>query len=263
MRRLTFLVGLVIVVSVLAHASECDVNAYFVSPFVDQVVEDQIISALDNAHSQILIAMYSFTDDQIGDAVIRAEERGVEVYVLVDDGQDSDAQGREYPKLWAAGIPVGVEHYSGLLHHKFAVIDNSLVITGSYNWTESANESNFENAVFIYCSEIAEKYVEEFNYIANGLLGLGWEIFDGNGGPSVPFPSCEECLARINSATQGQFDAVYGIGEVLSERLIAAQPFSVYSCSRATILAALDAVDGIGSVKANAIVEYFCPELEE
>jgi len=137
MRRFIF-IGLVIAVSLAIQASDCDVEAYFVSPAVDGVVREEIISAIDAAEDSILIAMYSFTDDRIGDAVIRAEERGVKVYILLDDSQDSSAQGREYPKLLDAGIPIGVEHSSGLLHDKFAVIDGLIVITGSYNWTYSA-----------------------------------------------------------------------------------------------------------------------------
>jgi len=184
----------------------------------------------------------------------------VKVYILLDDGQDSAAQGREYPNLLAAGIPIGVEHVSGLLHDKFAVIDGELVITGSYNWTESANEANFENAVFIACPAIAQAYTDEFARIANGVLGLGWPIGEEIGrSTSTP---CADCLARINGATRDEFEAVDGIGEALSESLVAAQPYAVSDCNRAGILAALEAVDGIGPVRAEAIVNWFCPGLE-
>jgi len=259
MRRFLFL-GLVIAVSLAAQAGDCDVQAYFVSPAVDEVVRLEIISAIDAAQDSLLIAMYSFTDDQIGAAVIRAEERGVKVYILLDDGQDSAAQGREYPKLRDAGIPIGVEHVSGLLHDKFAVIDGELVITGSYNWTDGANDANFENAVFIACPGIAQAYTDEFVRIANGVLGLGWPI-GGEMGRSTSAP-CAECLARINGAARSNFEAVDGIGEELAGRLLAAQPYTVSDCSRAGILAALEAVDGIGPVKADAILSRFCPGLE-
>jgi len=72
------LVALLIALAPSGNAEECDVTTYFVSPSVDGVIEARVISALDSAQDSLLIAMYSFTDDQIGAAVIRAEERGGE-----------------------------------------------------------------------------------------------------------------------------------------------------------------------------------------
>ena len=78
--------------------------------------------------------------------------------------------------------------------------------------------------------------------------------------PPPPLP-CEACLERINSASRNQFDAVFGIGEVKSAALFAAQPFAVASCSLNSIEAAIDAVYGIGEALRESIVRYFCPEL--
>jgi phosphatidylserine/phosphatidylglycerophosphate/cardiolipin synthase-like enzyme len=131
---------------------------------VDYVIEQAIVTALDAARKSIHIAMFSFDDRELGEAVIRAHRRGVEVRVLLDEGQGNGVWG-EYPKLVAAGIPVLVEHAPGLMHHKFAVIDRRIVITGSYDWTEAANERNFENVVIIECPGIARAYVNEFNQL--------------------------------------------------------------------------------------------------
>jgi len=204
MKRIALGAWLVLAVSLLAQGVGCGVEAFFASPYVDQAIEPRIISAIASAQSRILVAMYSFTDDEIGQALMQAHQRGVKVYVLLDDGQDSDSQGREFPRLQDAGIPIGVEHLNGLLHHKFAVVDGDLVITGSYNWTDSADTRNFENAVFITCKEIAASYADEFAYIANALLELDWEIAGLECGTvAVPPPpgDCEECIARIDSAT--------------------------------------------------------------
>jgi len=225
--------------------ASCDVQAYFVSPVIDYAIEPVIIHALTNAQSEVLIAMYSFTDDQLGAAVVAAFKRGVNVRVLLDDGQDSTAQGREWPKLVDAGIPVGVEHENGLLHDKFAVIDSVIVITGSYNWTDNADTNNFENIVFITCPEIAQAYRHEFFRMANEI-GLGW--LDSN----TTLPSSSPCLDKLNNASYSDFKAVYGIGDVLAQRLVAAQPFrSIYG---------LDDVPGIGPVRMKAILDYFCPD---
>ena len=160
----TVLLAVLVAVAYLVTglSAPCNVEAYFVSPSVDRVIEQQVIHALSGAQSEVLIAMYSFTDDEIGSAVLDAYARGVDVRILLDDGQDSSAQGREWPKLMAAGIPTAVEHESGLLHDKFVVIDGVTVITGSYNWTDSADKRNFENIVILRCFNVAQEYRDEF-----------------------------------------------------------------------------------------------------
>ena len=172
MKRVALLCLLLVTVfsfTVLPNSACCCVEAFFVSPSVDGVIESEIIKALDEAEGSLDIAMYSFTDDELAAAIIRAYDRGVKVRILLDDGQDSDKGNRQFPKLIDAGIAVRVEHVTGLLHHKFAVIDERLVITGSYNWSDNADDNNFENVVFISCKEIAEVYVKEFKEIWNML----------------------------------------------------------------------------------------------
>ncbi len=153
-----------------AKQEHCLVEPFFVTPTVDQVIERRLIEAIDQAEGSIIIAMYSFTDDELGAAVVRAYKRGVDVRILLDEAQESGTQGREWPKLVAAGIPVSIEHVVGLMHHAFVVIDTKLTVTGSYNWTASADEDNFENVIFIECPEIAWEYTNEF---FSALVALG------------------------------------------------------------------------------------------
>ena len=152
----------------------CEVEAFFTAPGRNRVVEAQIVQALNLAHGSLLVAMYSLTDDQLGNAVVAAWTRGVKVWVILDTGQ-VNAIGGEYAKLVTAGIPVAVESVSGLMHNKFAVIDGLLTITGSYNWSNAADTANFENAVFLNCPEIASLYAAEFWRISDSL-GTGWQV---------------------------------------------------------------------------------------
>jgi len=158
----------------------CSVQAFFVSPDVDGVIEQELIALINQATSTLDIALYSFTDDQLGAAVIEAHQRGVKVRVFLDDGQE-EARGGEYAKLVAAGVSVAVEHVKGLMHHKFAVIDRRIVVTGSYNWSNAADENNFENVVVIECPEIAAAFLEEFNRL--------WDMFSA---PSTSVPAAFE-----------------------------------------------------------------------
>jgi phosphatidylserine/phosphatidylglycerophosphate/cardiolipin synthase-like enzyme len=149
-------------------AQTCSVESYFVSPDVDGIIETAIIKAIDKARKSLDIALFSFTDDQLGDAVVRASRRGVTVRVILGAGQDK-VFGGEYEKLVSAGVPVVVAGTPGFFHHKFAIVDGNLVITGSYDWSDTADKENYENAVFISCplgtagQTASEQYSREFD----------------------------------------------------------------------------------------------------
>ena len=171
MKRVTLLCLLLVTVfsfTVLPNSTCCCVEAFFVSPSVDGVIESEIIKALDEAEKSLDIAMYSFTDDELAAAVIRAYDRGVKVRVILEDGKRNE-RGGEYDRLHDSGIAIKLATKGSLFHHKFVVIDDSLTITGSYNWSNNADKNNFENAVFISCEEIAEVYVKEFKEIWDTL----------------------------------------------------------------------------------------------
>jgi len=252
--------ALVLCLGGLTGAARCDVEALFTSPLVDYTIEQRILNELDAASEQILLAMYSFTDDELGAALVRAHQRGVDVYVLMDEGQDSEAAGREWPKLIAAGVPTAVEHQAGYLHHKFVVIDQEKVITGSYDWTGSANDENFENVVVIECSQVAMQFVSEFVHIANDLLGLGWV---GLTLPPSPEPTdpCTECLAAINDSTRTDFEECEGIDTYLAFRLEEYRPYQLYYCSEAALETTLVGVPGMDMDLARIVIECICEDI--
>lgn len=148
--------------------SSCTVEALFVSPAIDGVIEARLISLLDAATRTVDLAMYSFTDDQLAEALIRAHRRGVVVRVI-RDGAQSAGRGDENARLQDAGIEVLVESLSGQMHHKFLVVDGRITVTGSYNWSSAADEDNFENVMVIVCPDVASAFATEFNRIWNDL----------------------------------------------------------------------------------------------
>jgi len=123
-----------------------------------------VIELIDSAEKYIYVAIYSFTLDIIGDALIRAKNRGVDVKVVIEKEQAS-IQGSEYEKLLEAGVDVKLDGNLYLMHHKFMVVDGEVVVTGSYNWSYSAEERNDENLVVISSPDIAKLYESEFNRI--------------------------------------------------------------------------------------------------
>lgn len=119
------------------------------------------LSALDTAKNRIWVAMYSFTNDGLGDALVRAKARGVDVEVLLEKQEDSSKYS-EHAKLIAAGIPVKLDSNPQLMHDKFAVIDNTFVITGSMNWTANGVKENNENVLVINSPELNTQFEKEF-----------------------------------------------------------------------------------------------------
>jgi len=124
---------------------------------------DRVIYWIDRANSSINVLIYSFTLDAIGDAIVRAKTRGVQVKVVFEKEQINTYS--EYQKLKSAGVQVANDTNPDLLHDKIAVIDGGVVLTGSFNWSRSADEKNNDNLLVIFNQDLAGKYLAEFNKI--------------------------------------------------------------------------------------------------
>lgn len=131
-------------------------------------IAGQLIAAINHTRSSLDVAVYSFTQPDLAAALASAYRRGVRVRVVSDKGQ-SRYEHSEIPYLRKIGIPVrlsmGFRGRHSLMHNKFAVFDGRSVVTGSYNWTISASDYNYENMVFISDPEIAERYEQEFQHL--------------------------------------------------------------------------------------------------
>ena len=149
-------------VAVLVQPGLADVLGVYFGP--RQSIDKPLIAIFDNAQRSIHVAMFSFTLDSYADALIRAHERGVEVKVVLDKGQ-ARGRGSDARKLEAAGIPVRYGAGSGLMHHKFSIVDGRLVTTGSYNATWRGTHRNNENAVVIVDQKVARSFEDEFRFL--------------------------------------------------------------------------------------------------
>ena len=125
-----------------------------------------VTTEVDAASDRVRLAIYTFTDENIQNALIDAAGRGVSVMVAADAGQSttlSDQIG-VLTNLREAGVEVriGDGYNGGILHHKFMVVDGSTVLTGSFNYTRSANEANDENLVVLSDANLAGAYEDAF-----------------------------------------------------------------------------------------------------
>lgn len=147
------------------YFSACATQEIQVAPEVffcpEDSCADHLIEKIDSATSQIDIAIYSFTHDEIADALIRASERGVKLRVLVDFTQAQNKYSED-KRLAKNGAEVKTVKGSGIMHNKFIVIDSRIAGTGSFNYSRNADESNDENLVFISDAKTVKKYLEEF-----------------------------------------------------------------------------------------------------
>ncbi|NTG00807.1 phospholipase D family protein [Agrobacterium rhizogenes] len=123
--------------------------------------EGRIVDAIDKARSSIRVQAYVFTSLPIIHALQRAAERGLEVLAILDKVNDRRYSGATL--LEAAGIPVWIDFEPTIAHNKVIVIDEHLVIGGSYNYTASAQKRNAENVTFSESREIAWEFLRNWD----------------------------------------------------------------------------------------------------
>ncbi len=116
-----------------------------------------IIKELAAAKKSVLVQAYSFTSAPIAKALVEAHKRGVDVRVILDKSQRT----QKYSSadfLHNMGIPTFIDTQHAIAHNKVMVIDEETVITGSFNFTKSAEERNAENLLVIRDKMIADRY---------------------------------------------------------------------------------------------------------
>jgi phosphatidylserine/phosphatidylglycerophosphate/cardiolipin synthase-like enzyme len=109
----------------------------------------RIIQLIDAAKETIYVQAYQLTAQPIAAALQRAHARGVKVFILADKTQTAQTGSTFVPRLATAGIPVKIDHRPAIAHCKIIIIDGKTTLTGSYNWTDGAENRNSENLVII------------------------------------------------------------------------------------------------------------------
>ena len=119
------------------------------------------VKSIKDANESIQAVVYKFEVKKIFEALVKAHERGVEIKLLVDA---KEAKKKKSFAKKARNLGIKVQKWkSGKLHAKFAIIDNKKVITGSFNWTESAKEENLELIIIEKIPEVTLKFTALFN----------------------------------------------------------------------------------------------------
>ena len=124
-------------------------------------VASRLVSLIESAQSGVRFMAFSFTHDEMGAAVLARAEAGVDVKGIFET-RGSETEHSEMPALYCAQVDVRQDGNPGAFHHKVFIIDDQVVVTGSFNFSNSADESNDENVIIIANRDIAAQYLQEF-----------------------------------------------------------------------------------------------------
>ncbi|HZJ25365.1 MAG TPA: phospholipase D-like domain-containing protein [Anaerolineales bacterium] len=128
----------------------------------DDGVVNHLASLLSGAEESIHFLAFSFTSNELGAIVREKADAGLTVAGVMDDEQISSNQGTEYDPFKQAGLDVRIDGNAGQMHHKVFIVDEKIVVIGSYNFSQSAEERNDENTIIVYNEMIAEQFMLEF-----------------------------------------------------------------------------------------------------
>jgi phosphatidylserine/phosphatidylglycerophosphate/cardiolipin synthase-like enzyme len=124
-------------------------------------VEKAIIRTLDNADKTIDFMAFSFTSEPIAEKMGARMKQGARVRGLFEA---RSAGGRYARDDWLRekGAEIHMDSNTYTMHHKVIILDRDTVLTGSYNFSKSANTKNDENLLILHDADLAARYTEEF-----------------------------------------------------------------------------------------------------
>jgi hypothetical protein len=132
------------------HKIECMINVAFNDPLLESSdIREKILEMIDDAKKEINIAMYYFTDNEILSRLERQAMNGCVVRVAYsNEDAEYDILDNYFKNVENFKIKK-ISFQGGIMHHKMMMVDRKYLMFGSYNFTNSANNNNYESVVFI------------------------------------------------------------------------------------------------------------------
>jgi len=182
----------------------------------------KLIELIQNASTCIHAAIYMITDKKIADELINAHNRGVDVKIITDE-ISSGTFGKTH-LLAESGVSVYIFdtgekkddpkffNNAALMHHKFMIVDNKIVWTGSFNWTVAANRKNQENIILSEDKNICAQYENHFIK----MLSERCKLFVPN--KQKPYDSSlKEQIAHILQSSQDDANLLSNLTQFIAE----------------------------------------------
>jgi phosphatidylserine/phosphatidylglycerophosphate/cardiolipin synthase-like enzyme len=138
------------------------VATYF-SP--DDGTAAHLIDLLRGAERSIYFMAFSFTSDDLAQVIEARAKAGVTVAGVMEESQVESNTGGEFANFTRRGLDVRLDGNPRNMHHKVFIIDEQIVVTGSYNFSASAERRNDENTLVIYSPELAAQFLREFKRV--------------------------------------------------------------------------------------------------
>lgn len=132
-------------------------------------IKQELLERIDNSNQSLKIAVTWFTNKELFNAIIKKLEVPnfkVELIVL-NDRINNKREGVDFQKLVDLEGDFYYSEIEDMVHHKFCIIDDETVVTGSYNWTYYAENRNWENVVILDNPKIVNGYISEFEKITS------------------------------------------------------------------------------------------------
>ncbi len=131
----------------------------------DDQVALRIVELLRDAQESITFMAYSFTSSDFGKIISQKAKQGLKINGVMEEEQVNSNKGTQFSYFDKADLPVYKDGNERQMHHKVFIIDDKIVITGSYNFSFSAETNNDENVIIFFDPQIAAQYLAEFERV--------------------------------------------------------------------------------------------------
>lgn len=143
-------------------------------------IKSLIINELNKAREYVYVAVAWLTDEDLLEELVILSRKGIQVQLIINDDEINVYSGLNYSDIYRNGGKLFFANSEqNLMHNKFCIIDKSIVINGSYNWTRKA-KNNFENVTISRNIDTANLFIEEFNNLKNYCQNYSDKIIINN-----------------------------------------------------------------------------------
>lgn len=175
----------------------------------------KIENAISSSQSELLFALFSFTKNELGEAIVQEHNQNVPVRGMIENVNDV---GCEFDYMYGSGVNVRDHTLPGQLHHKYCVIDaydtasDPTVVTGSHNWSYTAESANDENTLILHDPKVAALFKAEFEKRWGDLVVPVHEV-DNQGFEVFPNPVSDQLTVRNLPASEGLVSVYNTLGQ--------------------------------------------------